>query len=117
MRMKESPEERIKKQYVKNVEKLVRSCLEYNKWADDERAKNLKCTDCGRNNDHLVPFEVHHTPETLFEIVEKNVTSTNILTLSTALEIMKLHLEGKIQFKVVCECCHKAEHAKRKLLE
>lgn len=115
MKKHENPEEKLKKVYVKNVEKLVRSCIEYSKWADDLRDKTLKCALCGRNNDKLVPFEVHHTPETLFEIVDKNTVDTTTLTLSAALEIFKMHLENKISFKVVCTCCHLAEHNKRRL--
>lgn len=115
MRKQESPEEKLKKAYVKIVERLVRSCLEYGKWADELRDATLKCALCGRNNDKLVPFEVHHTPETLFEIVDHNVNETTELTLESALRIFKMHLDGKISYKVVCVCCHLSEHAKRKL--
>jgi predicted nucleic-acid-binding Zn-ribbon protein len=106
---------------IKKLERIIRISPEYKIWADICRAGKYKCPKCGINSE-LMPLEVHHTPKTLYDIVEevlnKHMENDDILELypsDIVKEVLLLHLENKVSYEVLCKSCHEIEHNKRKI--
>ena len=111
--MKTTPEEKERKEYIRCIEKLIRTSLEYQDWSKDEKEVVNSCAVCKRAKDGVLDFETHHSPETLFEVVDHYLDKDfkTKPTLQYALELTAQHLEGKVPVKVICKCCHFTFHS------
>ena len=103
--------------FVKNVEKLVRSSLEYKYWTSyitDTLCQNT----CALTEESLVEcnLDVHHHPITLFIIVKTIVEDfiTKDLSFTSydiALKTIELHYQNKIGYMVLLSNMHAKYHA------
>ena len=107
---------------IKKIEKLVRESPEYKFWVKKCRAGYTTCPLC-KTHSEIDPPEVHHEPLTLYEIVEDvlnkhiDVDIENLLPIDIVKEVIQLHLNNKVGYKVICSSCHERIHNLRRLDE
>ncbi len=102
--------------FIKNVEKLVRSSLEYREWVSyvTESLGHRECA-LTKENINECSLEVHHHPINLFNIcnavttdfINKNLKFT---TYAIALEVIKLHFQNKVGYMVLLSDIHEKFH-------
>jgi len=112
------------KKLIKKLERLIRNSPEYKIWADECRKDYDRCPRCNTPSE-IDPLEVHHTPETLFDIVENKITALlkedeeKFIKFYKPIDIVKIildmHLNNEVSYEVLCSSCHKREHNERKI--
>ena len=107
------------KKIAKKLASIYRKFPEYSLWSKSKIEEKSNCEMCGLSfvSDYVKP-NVHHEP-TLTDVIEKVIiekleNGEEFTTIDILSEIHKLHEEDKIGYMVLCECCHKRLHAKRK---
>jgi len=108
------------KKLINKLERLIRLAPEYTTWANICRAGIYQCPRCNTPSE-LMPLEVHHTPKTLFEIVEeilnKYIEDDTILDkkpYDIVKEVLDLHLNNNVGYEVICKACHEMIHNENK---
>lgn len=107
------------KKLIKSSEALIRSSTEYKMWISNLRnGCNInKCSFfCNLNTDNDCELEFHHTPLTLYDIVDivlSHLLANNIPVTTTILADLVLdeHLRGNIGMMPVTVTAHKLIHA------
>ena len=104
---------------VKNIQKMCRMSLEYDKWQTLTKIKqNLTfCPICNESYDFSKP-ETHHYPKTMFDVcfetLESHLFANDFNSLSgfgLCEEIMNKHFMGLVDNVVLCKACHERFHA------
>lgn len=118
-----------KVKYIKRVESVIRSSLEYKEYIDYLK-KFIGLDSCiffqnvtsnaGKGGRSKVHIEIHHEPLTLFDITntiyEKfKSTGEPINDLAIAEEVMQLHYENKVGLVPVSKTAHEMVHNSTKL--
>jgi len=112
----------------KQIQKLARFVAntsrkfpEYKVWAKIKKQGYTKCPKCGKEPE-IAPPEVHHEPETLFEIcynfIEELIRNNEILNytpIELVKEILYKHLNDQVSSITICKFCHEEIHNLRKL--
>ena len=105
---------------IKKVEAVIRKTPEYKEWVRIRGSEEDYCQLCG------IPFdetglrkEVHHTPFTLYELVQAKIeerikADAPIKTEEIVEDVINDHLDGNVPSLVLCPCCHKRLHYERK---
>jgi hypothetical protein len=110
-------DESEEKKFIKNVERLVRSSLEYKEWIKfikDTLNLNV-CVFSGETDEETDDIEIHHHPLTLYDIVQA-VCDTKIMkdqefcTFDIAKEVIDLHFTLKVGFVPMLRSLHKKFH-------
>jgi len=104
--------------FIKNVERIVRTSLEYREFVHYIRCilGYSKCLFTNETYDETNDVEIHHHPLTLFDIAEA-ITSTYIHnkqrfnSFNIASEIIKLHFSLSIGFIPLISTLHKKFHS------
>ena len=102
--------------FIKNVERLVRSSIEYRLWVSYimESLGQNKCT-LTHEKMHECDVEVHHHPINLFTIVKSIITDfmsreLKFSTFDIAMETINLHYQNKVGYIVLISDLHKKFH-------
>ena len=106
-------EEKILKQYIRNIERLVRTSPEYKNWltfVHGVLGMNYMCYQSGETtitcNIHL-----HHHPLTLYDYVVICIENSNHFdTFQIAEEVMALHFTNSVGFIPLCSTVHEKYH-------
>jgi len=110
-------DEKEEKRFIKAVERMVRSSIEYREWLSFVR-ESLGMTACvftGETEEETGDVEIHHHPLTLYDIVQA-VCDTKILnnqsfsSFDIAYEVIDLHFKLKIGFVPLLGSLHKKFH-------
>jgi hypothetical protein len=120
--------DRDRDKFVKRVEKLVRSSLEYRDYIQFLK-EHVGLDSCiffqnvtnGGPKKSRVSVEIHHEPFTLYDIVSTVVTKYQeeglpINDLTIADEVMKLHYENKVGLVPLSKTAHQIVHNSVKLM-
>lgn len=113
-------DESDKKRFIKNVERIIRSTIEYTSLIQYIR-ENLELNYCSILNTldtKDVSIELHHTPFTLYELVEiviNKYESQNYMfnSLLIATEILDLHYNNLIGLTPLSKSIHQLVHSKQ----
>lgn len=101
--------------FIKCVERMVRTSVEYKKWRDFVRgalSDKFVCYKTGESSDSC-SIELHHHPFTLFEIVLTSLdTFKTFSSFDIATYVMKLHFENKVGFIPLSVTSHEKFHNK-----
>ena len=99
--------------YIRNIEKQLHNSVEYKDWLQKVREEQ-KAYMCALSNVTIddCTIEVHHTPFTLFDIVDTVISNQKgrFCTFSLAQEIMQLHFDNFIGFLPVTKTIHEQIH-------
>lgn len=105
------------KKFVKNVERLVRSSLEYKEWVQFVKFSLGfdYCLFSLETDEETDDIEIHHHPFTLYDIVDlvtaKFIANNKAFTtFEIALETMQLHYQLKVGFVPLSGTLHKKYH-------
>ena len=101
--------------YLKNIERLVRSCKEYRVWTALCREHGgWRCAVSGLTLDDC-SIEIHHTPYTLFDlcaiVLHNWKSSRGFTTLEIAYKVMELHFQGLVGWVPLTKTNHEAAHS------
>jgi len=104
-------------QFVKNVERSVRSSIEYRLWVKyiTEHLGNVKCA-LTQESMNECPVEIHHHPITLYTVVKSvlnDMMSKNMefSTFDVATKVIELHFQNKVGYVVLLSDLHKKYHS------
>lgn len=113
-------EEGERKKFIKNVEKIVRTTIEYRKLIQYIR-ENLELDQCSILNNldtDVVSIELHHAPYTLYDIVdivlikyEMNEYLFNTLTIAE--EVLALHYKNRVGLTPLSDTIHQLVHSQQ----
>jgi len=110
-------DEKEEKRFIKNVERLVRSSLEYREWlAFIKDTLNLNyCVFTKETDAETDDIEIHHHPLTLYDIVmivvDTYITNDKqFCTFDIASEVINLHFQLKVGFVPLLGSLHKKFH-------
>ena len=117
LKRKNFADESEEKRFIKNVERLVRSSLEYREWLSfvKDTLGMQACLFTGETDDETGDIEIHHHPLTLYDIVQA-VCDTYIMkdkefcTFDIAQEVIDLHFKLKVGFVPMLRSLHKKFH-------
>ena len=110
----DSTEER---RFIKNVERLIRSSIEYKEWVffvKDSLHLDI-CAFTGESDEETGDIEIHHHPLTLYDIVQA-VVDTYVMqdqefcSFEIAQEVIDLHFKLKVGFVPLLGSLHKKFH-------
>lgn len=106
-------EEKEIKQYVRDVERMVRTSKEYKKWLEfihGVLGSQFVCYKTGETPE-TCKIQVHHHPITLFEYVAICMQNSNKFdTFQLAEEVMSLHYSNFVGFIPLCTTVHEKYH-------
>ncbi|QXN67837.1 hypothetical protein FPHOBKDP_00083 [Listeria phage LPJP1] len=104
--------------FIKNIESLIRTSLEYSRYIGYlSTVQNINTDAIMANiNSDDASLEFHHYPFTLYDIVEivinKNIAlQENFTSISIAREVLKLHYDNMIGLSRVSRTVHQLAHA------
>jgi len=106
--------------YAKKLAQVYRKLYEYSEWSKARQRGTDKCENCGIEfEEDVIKPNVHHEPLTLTEIILKTIDemlqNDETVNSFTILErVHEKHMNDEVGYKVLCECCHKMIHRKRK---
>jgi len=116
LRIEDFPSNKDMMKFIKNVEKLVRSSLEYNLWVKHLRDA-LGHTTCEITNENIseCKIDIHHHPIDLFTICkaviyDKFNRSAKFCTFDIATEIIELHFKDKVGYIPLLTSMHEKYH-------
>ena len=103
---------------IKLLVKIARLTPEYAEWQkESKKGAGDMCPVCGAEYIYVRP-ETHHYPLTLFEVIEGKMQEyihsnflDQIQPLNLVKEVMKDHLDGRVDYVVLCKACHEKYHA------
>ena len=117
LRRKDFAGEKEETRFIKNVERVVRSSLEYKEFIAfcRETLNATRCVFTGWTFDETSDIELHHYPLTLFEIVKSVIydkihKNEEFSTFDIAIEVMELHFNMKVGVVPLAGTLHKASH-------
>ena len=109
-------DDKAKTKFIKNVEKTVRSSVEYKKWLTFLKSTlsvDLSCYHTG-NLPNMCSLEIHHHPYTLFQLVDicmYNMQDELYTVFDLAKNVMKLHFMNMVGFVPLCISSHENYHS------
>ena len=103
-------------QFVKNVERSVRSSIEYRLWVKyiTEHLGNVKCA-LTQESMNECPVEIHHHPITLYTVVKGVINKILSLdqefsTFDISLKAIELHFQNKVGYVTLIKSMHEKFH-------
>ena len=116
LRINSFSDEKEQHLFIKNVEKLVRSSIEYKMWVDYV-TETLGYNKCALTNEKMseCTLDVHHHPITLYTIVKSVINDyiskeAPFSTYDVSLKTIELHYQNKIGFIVLLSNLHEKYH-------
>jgi len=105
------------KKFIKSVERLIRSSIEYREWLSflkDSLQMNI-CVFTGETDEETNDIEIHHHPLTLYDIVQAVIDSKIMKDMpfnsfDIAREVIDLHFKLKVGFVPLLRSLHKKFH-------
>ena len=101
---------------IKKLEFLIRKSFQYDTWQKRSKIGVNECPICGEDMHYLKP-ESHHYPETLFDLVDKELQDhiykndlDDFNEFDICSDIMHKHLTNQVNYIVLCKQCHEKYH-------
>jgi hypothetical protein len=111
-------DEKESKEFLKSVERLVRSSKEYTHYLGKLKGMEMnRCAILGNvEEDEKVTIEFHHYPFTLFDIcwivLDKKLDKKEYVnTFLVAKEVLDLHFKNKVGLVPLCKTVHELVHS------
>ncbi len=106
---------------IEDIEKMIRYSTEYKLWSMKHKLGINKCQICGIEFNKKLKPQVHHTPNTLFDIVmnviiDKSEKNIELDTIDIVKEVIDLHINEEVSCITICPCCHKQAHYEKEML-
>lgn len=116
LRIKNFPSSKEYEQFVKSVERAVRSSQEYKLWVS-YIIEHMGHSYCALTKEHIgeCPIEIHHHPITLYTVVKGVVnkylsSETEFSTFDIATKVIELHFQNKVGYVVLLSSLHSKYH-------
>ena len=117
LRIDEIEDPKKMNKFVKNVESLVRTSLEYKHWiAYIMSVLGFDKCEITEESSEDVSVEIHHHPFSLYSIVKSEVmklwaSGDKICTLDVALRVIELHFKNKVGYIPLVKTLHEKNHS------
>ena len=112
-------DKKVKDRIIKALVASIRTIPEYKEYMRLCKQAVETCAVCGQEfKNYGVSKEFHHTPKTLYEIVQevvdRYIESNQVFkSIDVIAEVVDMHLNGEVKGVIVCVCCHKLLHFER----